>query len=141
MVTYRRGRKPGPAGLGHRKARTIRFPVSLSEELKDAARAAGDPKPTRYVVGLIADALDAGVTIEETIVMREMAGRPGQPSKGPRVPWTLRFPDAADVRLQKAVRDAGYTEVNDFVVDFAAAALGAGTGPRTIQQPLLQMTA
>jgi hypothetical protein len=53
----------------------------------------------------------------------------GRPSKGPRYQRTIRFPEGLNDEIEIAATEAGYTSVQDFVVDVLYRAQAAGLFP------------
>jgi hypothetical protein len=64
----------------------------------------------------------------------------GRPSKGPRHPRMVRFPLPLNAAIEQAAEAAGYTNVNDFVVDVMSRAQENGlfsmTAPGSKQMEL-----
>ena len=58
--------------------------------------------------------------------MSERKGRGGRRSKGVRYARTIRFPEPLDDAVETAATQAGYDNVNDFVVDVLTRAETAG---------------
>lgn len=65
----------------------------------------------------------------------------GRPSKGARYTRTIRFPVELHDAIEEAAAAAGYTAVNDFVVDVVARAREAGLFPAEAGQMELQASA
>ncbi|MGH3237703.1 MAG: hypothetical protein ACRDOH_31490 [Streptosporangiaceae bacterium] len=68
-------------------------------------------------------------------------GKPGRPSKGDRHTQSIRFPVALYAVITQAAGDAGYDNVNDFVVDVVARAHSAGLFPASSGQMRLPVSA
>ncbi len=68
-------------------------------------------------------------------------GTPGRPSKGERHTQSIRFPVALYEVITQAAGDAGYDNVNDFVVDVVARAHAAGLFPAPSGQMRLSVSA
>jgi len=68
-------------------------------------------------------------------------GTPGRPSKGERHTQSIRFPVALYEVITQAAGDAGYDNVNDFVVDVVARAHTAGLFPAPSGQMRLPASA
>ncbi|MGH3236856.1 MAG: hypothetical protein ACRDOH_27095 [Streptosporangiaceae bacterium] len=67
--------------------------------------------------------------VSERIGRRRAPGRPGRPSKGPRYARTIRFPEPLNDVIEVAATEAGYDNLNDFVVDVLYKAHAAGLFP------------
>jgi hypothetical protein len=65
----------------------------------------------------------------------------GRPSKGERHTQSIRFPVALYAVIDQARKDAGYDNVNDFVVDVVDRAYSAGLFPGPAGQMRLPASA
>jgi uncharacterized protein (DUF1778 family) len=73
--------------------------------------------------------------------MNQRRGRGGRPSKGERYARTIRFPAPLNEVIESAAAEAGYDNVNDFVVDTVARAAAAGLFPVGADQQRLPLSA
>jgi hypothetical protein len=73
--------------------------------------------------------------------VRGTANKGGRPSKGDRRARTIRFPAETDAVLEQGADVAGYTSVNDYVVDLVSRALEAGLIPVADVQEHLPLSA
>jgi uncharacterized protein (DUF1778 family) len=73
--------------------------------------------------------------------MNQRRGRGGRPSKGERYARTIRFPAPLNEAIEAAAAEAGYDNVNDFVVDTLERAAAAGLFPDNADQERLPISA
>jgi hypothetical protein len=72
---------------------------------------------------------------------RTVRSKPGRPSKGDRHTQSIRFPVALYAVITAAAEDAGYDNVNDFVVNVVERAHTAGLFPAPSGQMRLPASA
>lgn len=73
--------------------------------------------------------------------VRGTANRGGRPSKGARHQRTIRFPADLDAKLEPGADNAGFDNVNDYVVALVTLAVEAGLTPAAPPQDRLPLTA
>jgi hypothetical protein len=56
----------------------------------------------------------------------------GRPEMGERYPRTIRFPIEMNDEIEISATDAGYTSINQYVLDIICAAKEAGLFPATV---------